>query len=93
MPNQKSDDEYLRELSLKGLYERYPNPDSKIIERLDYELNVIKKMGYASYFIIVQDFVNWAKDHGILVGPGRGSAAGSIVSYVLKITDFCLSDF
>ncbi len=61
--------------------------DPKICERLDYELGVIAKMGYDGYFLIVADFINWGKDQGIIFGPGRGSAAGSIVAYVMKITD------
>ncbi|MFH0854317.1 MAG: DNA polymerase III subunit alpha [bacterium] len=59
----------------------------KIIDRMDYELGVISKMGFPSYFLIVQDFVNWAKNNGVVVGPGRGSAAGSLVSYLINITD------
>ncbi|MCH8049089.1 DNA polymerase III subunit alpha, partial [Patescibacteria group bacterium] len=87
VPEGKSDDEYLYDLALKGLQERYQDVTLEIKERFEYEYSVIKKMGYASYFIIVQDFVNYAKEQGILVGPGRGSAAGSIISYALKITD------
>ena len=64
----------------------YPEPEAHVLERLDYELQVIKEMGFAGYFLIVQDLVNWAKNHGVPVGPGRGSAAGSLVSYVLGIT-------
>ncbi len=87
-PNNKSDDEYLRELCLKGLEKRFGrNPDKKVLERLDYELSVIKETGFAGYFLIVQDFVNWAKEKRIIVGPGRGSAAGSLVSYLLNITN------
>jgi len=89
VPNGKKPDDYLRELALKGLAYRYPGRenDENIQKRLDYELNVIKKTGFASYFLIVQDFVNWAKNHGVVVGPGRGSAAGSIVSYLTNITN------
>jgi DNA polymerase-3 subunit alpha len=58
-----------------------------ISKRIEYELGVIEKMGFPDYFLIVQDFINWAKDRGIVVGPGRGSAAGSIISYILRITD------
>jgi len=89
VPKEKTQDEYLRELCEKGLAVRYGSKynESKVIERLDYELDVIKQMGFASYFLIVQDFVNWAKGRGIVVGPGRGSAAGSIASYLLNITD------
>ena len=81
-------DSYLRELTYAGLAGRYgAEPAPATIQRLDYELVVIKKTGFASYFLIVQDFVNWAKKQGIIVGPGRGSAAGSIVSYLLNITN------
>lgn len=88
-PNNAPTDTYLRELCEKGLTHRYgtANVDDHIRKRLDYELGVITKAGFSSYFLIVQDFVNWAKDHGIVVGPGRGSAAGSLVSYLLNITD------
>ncbi|MCK4474101.1 DNA polymerase III subunit alpha [Candidatus Parcubacteria bacterium] len=86
-PNNKNPDEYLKELCEKGLNTRYKIQDTKIIDRLKYELSVIKQMAFASYFLIVQDFVNWAKENRIVVGPGRGSAAGSLVSYLLNITD------
>lgn len=76
----------LEELVNKRQKFRYPNPTKEIKERIDYELKIICSKGYASYFLIVQDFVNWAKEQGIRVGPGRGSAAGSIVSYILRIT-------
>jgi len=78
---------HLRELSIKGLNQKYQNITPKIQARLDYELNVIKKMGFAGYFLITQDFVNYAKTNNIPVGPGRGSAAGSLVSYCTGITD------
>ena len=78
--------EYLNKLCYEGLERRYPGDDSKIRERLEYELSVIKRMGYVDYFLIVWDFIKYARDHGISVGPGRGSAAGSIVSYCLGIT-------
>lgn len=77
----------LEKIIQKKLLQRFSNPDKKVIERLEYELGVIEKTNFADYFLIVQDFVNWAKEHGIVVGPGRGSAAGSIVSYILGITD------
>jgi DNA polymerase III subunit alpha len=76
----------LRNLSHEKLLLRYPKPSKEIIDRLDYELDVICSKGYASYFLIVQDFINWAKSVGIRVGPGRGSAAGALVSYALRIT-------
>lgn len=82
------EDEYLRKLCQEGLKKRYGSNVSKnILERLEEELSVIKKAGFAPYFLIVQDFVNWAKKEGIFVGPGRGSAAGSLVSYLLGITE------
>ena len=78
--------EYLCELCNKGLYERYDNVTPELQERLDYELSTIKDMGYVDYFLIVWDFIKYARDNDIMVGPGRGSAAGSIVSYTLGIT-------
>jgi DNA polymerase-3 subunit alpha len=77
---------YLRELALKGLEKHNLHEDEKYLKRLDYELNTIDKLGYNSYFLIVSDFVNYAINNNILVGPGRGSAAGSLVSYALGIT-------
>lgn len=79
--------EYLDKLCLEGLHERYPDDDGTVRERLDYEINMIDKMGFVDYFLIVSDFIHYAKRNGIPVGPGRGSAAGSIVSYCLGITD------
>ncbi len=87
VPEGHTPDSYLKELCEKGLKKRYSNVTEKIKERLEYELSVIKKTGYAAYFLIVQDFVNWAKNNKIVVGPGRGSAAGSLVSYLLNITN------
>ena len=85
---------YLNKLCSDGLAERYGDEHAPagstgqtLRERLDYELNVIRTMGYVDYFLIVWDFINYAKEHGIPVGPGRGSAAGSIVAYCLKITN------
>ncbi len=79
--------EYLREQCYKGLKSRYgENCSEEIIHRLEFELSVISQMGYVDYFLIVWDFIRYARDHGIMVGPGRGSAAGSIVSYALGIT-------
>ena len=78
---------YLNALCDEGLARRYPDDDGSCRKRLDYELGVIQKMGYVDYFLIVWDFINYAKRNGIAVGPGRGSAAGSIVSYCLAITD------
>ena len=78
---------YLRMLCEKGLSERYAQETPELRERLEYELGVIEKMGYIDYFLIVWDFINYAKSQGIMVGPGRGSAAGSVVAYCLRITD------
>lgn len=78
---------YLNKLCYDGLYERYGEVSEELKERLDYELGVIRSMGYVDYFLIVWDFINYAKMNDIIVGPGRGSAAGSIVAYCLKITD------
>ena len=84
----KTIEEFLRKLVYKGLDERYPSGLTEtMVERVEYELSVIIKMGYAGYFVVVWDFINYAKLHKIPVGPGRGSAAGSIVAYALKITD------
>ncbi|WP_374316672.1 DNA polymerase III subunit alpha [Aquabacterium sp.] len=99
MPNGEPQpmDEFFRELSYKGLDERlvhlFPDEAERIaqrphyVERLEFEINTILKMGFPGYFLIVQDFINWAKDNGCPVGPGRGSGAGSLVAYALKITD------
>jgi DNA polymerase-3 subunit alpha len=87
-PNGEPEDQYLRDLCMDGLRARYGDPvPAQAIERLDMELEVIVKMGFSGYFLIVWDFVKFAKDSGIAVGPGRGSAAGSLVSYALNITE------
>jgi DNA polymerase-3 subunit alpha len=87
-PEGKREPEYLRRLAEEGLRRRYGDPPpAEARERLEMELSVIERMGFAAYFLIVWDFVTFAKDQGIAVGPGRGSAAGSIVSYALRITD------
>lgn len=90
LPPGKTAEEHLRDLVWQRWELRYPGVDlekkKQIQERLDYELEIIIKKGFATYFLIVQDFVNWAKQEGIRVGPGRGSAAGSLVSFVLRIT-------
>ena len=83
----ESDDAYLRALCEERLSSRYADVTDEIRTRLDYELDVIHGMGYASYFLIVWDFINYAREHGVEVGPGRGSAAGSIVAYLLGITN------
>src|ERR671938_1869106 len=87
-PDGRDQAEYLRELAFEGLRRRYGDPPpAEAVERLEMELGVIGRMGFDAYFLIVWDFVKYAKDNGIAVGPGRGSAAGSIVSYSLNITD------
>ncbi len=78
---------YLNKLCQDGMAKRYPNDDGTLQERLSYELGVIHNMGYVDYFLIVWDFIHFARSHDIMVGPGRGSAAGSIVSYCLEITN------
>ena len=78
---------YLNKLCQDGMAKRYPNDDGTLQERLFYELGVIHNMGYVDYFLIVWDFIHFARSHDIMVGPGRGSAAGSIVSYCLEITN------
>ena len=79
--------EYLQHLCEEGFVKRYPDQPQELKERLRYELDTIHSMGYVDYFLIVWDFIHYAKSRGIMVGPGRGSAAGSIVSYCLEITD------
>ncbi|MEF2805202.1 MAG: DNA polymerase III subunit alpha [Massilistercora timonensis] len=78
--------EYLNKLCREGFERRYPDAGEDLRERLEYELSTIHSMGYVDYFLIVWDFIRYARDHGIMVGPGRGSAAGSIVAYCLEIT-------
>lgn len=87
VPNGKNPNDYMKDLVKEMTAGRYPEITPEIKTRIDYELSVIEKTGFADYFLIVQDFVNWAKKRGIVVGPGRGSAAGSIISYILNITD------
>lgn len=87
LPVSVTPDAYLRELCEQGIEKKYGHSKEDIVERLDYELDIIQKTGFASYFLIVQDFINWAKQQHIEVGPGRGSAAGSIVAYLTNITD------
>jgi DNA polymerase-3 subunit alpha len=89
-PEGKTREAYLRELCYKGLHDRYgerAGSDSELIKRLDYEVDILERTGFVSYFLIVWDFIHFAKQRGIPVGPGRGSAAGSLVAYVLGITD------
>jgi DNA polymerase-3 subunit alpha len=87
LPEKKDPNYYLKELCLAGLEKRGLKKTNEIIERLNYELEVIKKTGFADYFLIVQDFVSWAKEKRITVGPGRGSIGGSLVAYLLNISD------
>jgi DNA polymerase-3 subunit alpha len=88
VPEGFTPESYLRKLCDEGLTERFGKDITKEhLDRMEFELSVVEKTGYASYFLIVQDFVNWAKDQGIVVGPGRGSAAGSFVSYLTGITN------
>ncbi|MEK7132148.1 MAG: DNA polymerase III subunit alpha [Patescibacteria group bacterium] len=88
VPEGETETSYLRKLGEAGVRRRYGEVLPAVVrERFEYEFSVIEKMGFAAYFLIVQDYINWAKDHGVLVGPGRGSAAGSLVSYGLGITD------
>jgi len=87
VPDGSSAKLFLEKLCKQGLKERYGTPNEETIKRLEYELDVINKMDYSDYFLIVWDFIKFARDHHILTGPGRGSAAGSIVAYCLYITD------
>ncbi|MDP3965057.1 MAG: DNA polymerase III subunit alpha [bacterium] len=96
VPSDQSAESYLRALCVQALPDRYgirdpdkpePGRQTEVIERMEFELSVIERTGFAPYFLIVQDFINWAKDQGIVVGPGRGSAAGSIISYLTRITN------
>ncbi len=89
VPEGMTDNSYLRELCEKGLVWRYPDPEKykEAKERMEFELATIERMGFAAYFLIVQDYIVWAKEHGVIVGPGRGSAAGSVVAYALNITN------
>ena len=88
LPEGKTAEQFLEELCWQGLEKKFgKNPEPKIIERLKYEISVIEKTGFAGYFLIVQDFVNWAKQNRIIVGPGRGSAGGSLVAYLTNITN------
>ncbi|MDD4563135.1 MAG: DNA polymerase III subunit alpha, partial [Syntrophomonadaceae bacterium] len=86
IPAGYSDESYLDMLVREAFARKYPNPSLQIVQRLEHEISVINSMGFAAYFLIVQDLVNWARQNGVPVGPGRGSAAGSLVSYVLGIT-------
>ncbi|MDO8424347.1 MAG: DNA polymerase III subunit alpha, partial [bacterium] len=87
LPEGKNADDYLKELCYERLEKRFPTSSKEVIDRLEYELSAIKKIGFAPYFLIVQDFVKWAKEKRIVVGPGRGSVGGSLAAYVLGITN------
>ncbi len=88
VPASHTDETYLKELCLEGLKERYGDPvPAEALERLDYELSIVGPKGIAPYFLIVADFTRWAREHDVHVGPGRGSGAGSIIAYSLKITN------
>jgi DNA polymerase III subunit alpha len=88
VPSGHDEDSYLRELTLEGAKDRYgPSPALHVLERLEYELGVIKDMGFSAYFLVVWDLVRYARSRGIRVGPGRGSAAGSCVAYCLRVVD------
>lgn len=89
VPEGQTEMSYLRTLCERGLVERYPDEQQQkgARERMEFELATIERMGFAAYFLIVQDYIVWAKEHGVIVGPGRGSAAGSIVAYALHITN------
>src|SRR5574344_3123994 len=82
----ENDDEYLRHLTYKGAERLYPDMREEVRERIDFELETIKKMGFPGYFLIVQDFTTAAREMSVSVGPGRGSAAGSAVAFCLGIT-------
>jgi len=86
-------DEYLKRVCFEGLEMRYgkerAESDQELIDRLNYEVDLINKLQFASYFLITADFIKWGKDNNIPVGPGRGSAAGSLVAYTMEITDIC----
>ena len=87
IPEGYTNEEYFRHLCLKGFAERYENPPASYLERLEYEISVISRMGYVNYYLIVWDFIRYAKENGIPVGPGRGSGAASIAAYCLHITE------
>lgn len=87
VPEGYTNEEYFRELCMKGFRERYENPPESYLERLEYEIGVISRMGYVNYYLIVWDFIRYAKEQGIPVGPGRGSGAASIVAYCMHITE------
>ncbi len=87
VPEGYTNEEYFREICMKGFQERYADPPQEYIDRLEYEIGVISRMGYVNYYLIVWDFIRYAKEQGIPVGPGRGSGAASIVAYCMHITE------
>ena len=87
VPDGVTNEEYFRQLCYAGFRERYENPPQEYVDRLEYEIGVISKMGYVNYYLIVWDFIRYAKEQGIPVGPGRGSGAASIVAYCMHITE------
>ncbi len=87
VPEGYTNEEYFREICMKGFRERYANPPAEYMDRLEYEISVISRMGYVNYYLIVWDFIRYAKEQGIPVGPGRGSGAASIVAYCMHITE------
>ncbi len=87
VPEGMTNEAYFRELCMAGFRERYSNPPEAYRQRLEYEIGVISRMGYVNYYLIVWDFIHYAKEHGIPVGPGRGSGAASIVAYCMHITE------
>ena len=87
VPEGYTNEEYFRKLCMDGFYERYQDPPESYLERLEYEIGVISRMGYVNYYLIVWDFIRYAKESGIPVGPGRGSGAASIVAYCMHITE------
>jgi DNA polymerase-3 subunit alpha len=91
VPAGETEDSWFRKEVWRGIEARYPGDrlDQAVRDRVEMELEVIRAKGYCGYYLVVADFINWAKDNGIRVGPGRGSGAGSIAAYALRITDLC----
>ena len=87
VPEGYTNEEYFKKLIMDGFHERYQNPPDSYVDRLEYEMDVISRMGYVNYYLIVWDFIHYAKEQGIPVGPGRGSGAASIVAYCMHITE------
>lgn len=85
-PDSRTAVQFMRDISREGLIKKYGQPSQEVLERYEYEMNMIEKMGYVDYYLIVWDYIHYAKTHDIMVGPGRGSGAGSIVAYAMDIT-------